>query len=609
MLPRTFPDEVRQQTDIVRIVSDYVSLKKRGQNWIACCPFHSEKTPSFNVHPGKGIYKCFGCSAGGNVFDFVMRIEGLSFPDAVRLVAERAGIPIPKEVAPSADAQKAERWRKRLFELNEWACEWFESQLGAGAEGQRALEYLESRGITSTTRERLRLGYAPSSWDALSTHLASRGATRQEIADSGLVTVKESGSGYYDRFRGRVMFPIADAQGKPVAFGGRTMGGDDGGPKYLNSPETAVYTKGNHLYGVAFAKEAIRKAGFAILVEGYLDVVIPFQEGVENVVASLGTALTEAQARLLRRYMSKPQVIVNYDPDTAGQAATARSFEILLAQGFKINVLTLPGGLDPDEFVREQGAAAYRELLRTSMPYLDYVVDQAMTKHDLTRPSGKADALNEVLPFIAQIENQLERVEYARRAGERMRIDEEILRKELRRAASRREPKIARERVAATAAMTDLERHFLVVLFEDAGVRSSILPGIEEADIEGLASEPIFRALLEAHRSGEAVGYAEISEQLSEQSRQDLTSLVSLDIDQVLSDYRGATREERIASAVGRCHEKLRQLSRERELERLQKEIRTAEATGDYETSGRMQLRVRDLKMKLLQHSRHSHGE
>jgi DNA primase len=309
MLPKGFSDEVRQQADIVRIVSDYVSLKKRGQNWIACCPFHSEKTPSFNVHAGKGIYKCFGCSAGGNVFDFVMRIEGLSFPDAVRLVADRSGIPVPRDVAPSAETQRAERWRKRLFELNEWACEFVESQLGAGPEGQRALDYLESRGITSTTRERLRLGYAPNAWEAISNHLASRGVSRENIADSGLVTVKEGGSGYYDRFRGRVIFPIADAQGRIVAFGGRTLGDD--GPKYLNSPETAVYTKGNHLYGVAFAKEAIRRSGFAILVEGYLDVVIPFQEGVENVVASLGTALTEGQARHVRGSMATPLVIVN----------------------------------------------------------------------------------------------------------------------------------------------------------------------------------------------------------------------------------------------------------------------------------------------------------
>ncbi len=580
MLPRGFPDEVRQQTDIVRIVSDYVQLKKRGQNWIACCPFHSEKTPSFNVHPGKGIYKCFGCSAGGNVFDFVMRVEGLSFPDAVRLVAEKSGIPVPKDVKAQPADDRADRRRRRLFELNEMACEFFEHQFGASDEGRSGLEYLEGRGLSATTRERFRLGYAPSSWDALSTHLASRGATREEIAESGLVTVKESGSGYYDRFRGRVIFPIVDAQGRPVAFGGRTLGDDK--PKYLNSPETAVYTKGNHLYGLFQARDSIRRTGFAILVEGYLDVLVPAQEGVQNLVASLGTALTESQARLLRRYMAKPQVIVNYDPDTAGQAATTRSFETLLAQGFKINVLALPGGLDPDEFVRERGVDAYRELLRSTTPYLDYVVDRAMASHDLSRPSGKADALNDVMPFIARIENQLERVEYARRAAERMGIDEDILRKELRRAATRREPKIDRSVVEPRLGMTDVERRFLVVLFGEPRVRSLILPELEEADIEGLASEPIFRALLEAHRSGDSIGYADISDTLSDTARQDLASLVSVELSDIAAAWKGSF-EESLANEARSCLAQLRRSRFQRELEALQREIRHAESGGDGE--------------------------
>lgn len=577
MLPRGFPDEVRNQADIVRVVSDYVSLKKRGQNWIACCPFHSEKTPSFNVHPGKGIYKCFGCSAGGNVFDFVMRVEGLSFPDAVRLVAEKSGIPVPQETAPRPEVERAERRRKRVFELNEMALEFFEQQFGATPEGRRALEYLEGRGITSATRARFRLGYAPNAWDTLSAHLASRGATREEIADSGLVTVKEGGSGYYDRFRGRVIFPIFDAQGRSVAFGGRTLGDDK--PKYLNSPETAVYTKGNHLYGLFHARDAIRRSGFAILVEGYLDVLIPAQEGVENLVASLGTALTEAQARLLRRYMSKPQVIVNYDPDAAGQTATTRSFETLLAQGFKINVLQLPGGLDPDEFVRERGVAAYRELLPTTVPYLDYVVDRAVAAHDVTRPSGKADALNEVLPFIAQIENQLERVEYARRAAERINVDEDMLRKELRAAAIRRDPKIDRDRVEPRAALTDVESRFLVVLFGDSQVRSSILPEVEDADIEGLASEPIFRALIEAYRSGNSIGYADISDTLSDTAKQDLASLVSVELSDIAAAWNG-TFEESLASEARSCLAQLRRSRFQKELDALQKAIRQAESDG-----------------------------
>lgn len=578
MFPRGFADEVRQQADIIRVISDYVALKKRGANWIACCPFHSEKTPSFNVHPGKGIYKCFGCGVGGSVFDFVMQIEGCSFPEAVRMVAQRSGIPVPEVTDAPAEAKRDERRRRRLFELNDWACEFFESRLGFGPDGKRALEYVESRGIEPETRAALRLGYAPDSWDALASHLASRGASREEIAQSGLVTVKEGGSGYYDRFRGRVMFPIADAQGRIVAFGGRALGDD--GPKYLNSPETAVYTKGNHLFGIHLAKDAIRRAGFAILVEGYLDFAIPYQVGVKNIVASLGTALTEAQTRLLRRYMPRPQVVVNYDADTAGQDATRRSFETLLSQGFKINVLALPDGKDPDEFVRANGGDAYRALLKSTMPYIDYVVEQAIARHDVSRPSGKADALNEVLPFVAQIADRIERVEYAERAARRLGIDDQLFRKELRRAASLRESKVRVDRVAPPRKLTVLERRFLVVLFGDPGVRSWILPAVEDADIEGLASERILRALREAHASGSPVGYAEIAEQLPEGDRQLLASLVSIELDDIAAGWKGTVEEGLRKEAQGGLAQ-LKKARFERELARLQNEIERAQERGD----------------------------
>lgn len=578
MFPRGFADEVRQQADIIRVISDYVALKKRGANWIACCPFHSEKTPSFNVHPGKGIYKCFGCGVGGSVFDFVMQIEGCSFPEAVRMVAQRSGIPVPEVTDAPAEAKRDERRRRRLFELNDWACEFFESRLGFGPDGKHALEYVESRGIEPETRAALRLGYAPDSWDALSSHLASRGASREEIAQSGLVTVKEGGSGYYDRFRGRVMFPIADAQGRIVAFGGRALGDD--GPKYLNSPETAVYTKGNHLFGIHLAKDAIRRAGFAILVEGYLDFAVPYQAGVKNIVASLGTALTEAQTRLLRRYMPRPQVVVNYDADTAGQDATRRSFETLLSQGFKINVLALPDGKDPDEFVRANGGDAYRALLKSTMPYIDYVVEQAIARHDVSRPSGKADALNEVLPFVAQIADRIERVEYAERAARRLGIDDQLFRKELRRAASLRESKVRVDRVAPPRKLTVLERRFLVVLFGDPGVRSWILPAVEDADIEGLASERILRALREAHASGSPVGYAEIAEQLPEGDRQLLASLVSIELDDIAAGWKGTVEEGLRKEAQGGLAQ-LKKARFERELARLQNEIERAQERGD----------------------------
>jgi DNA primase len=599
MIPRGFADEVRQQTDIVRIVSDYVALKKRGANWIACCPFHSEKTPSFNVHPGKGIFKCFGCSAGGTVFDFVMQIEGCSFLEAVRTVAEKSGIPVPDVKEPAPEARRVEEGRKRIFEMNLWAVEFFEQQLGLGPEGRAAAEYVESRGIEPETRERLRIGYAPNSWDALSTYLSSRGASRDEIARSGLVSLREGESGgsrYYDRFRGRVMFPIADPQGRFVAFGGRGLADD--GPKYLNSPETAVYTKGNHLYGIAHAKESIRRKGFAILVEGYLDFVIPFQAGIDNVVASLGTALTEQQVRLLRRFMEKPQVVVNYDADAAGQDATARSFEVLLAQGFRVNVLALPEGKDPDEFVRKNGAEQYRALLKTSLPFVEYAVWRARGRHDIERPSGKVDAMNEVLPFLAQIENRNERDEYAKRVAEQLRLEEGALREELRRAAARRETKVNEARVAPRRDLTELERRFLVVVFADPGVRSLVLPSLEDEDVTGWASEPIFRALREAHLSGNPIGYSEISEQLPDGARQDLASLVSVELDSLLAAWKG-TWEERLTKEATYCLEQFRRKRYDRDLAKLQHELQEAARNGEVERVSALILRKEELNRVL----------
>jgi DNA primase len=578
MFPRGFADEVRAGTDILRIVSEYVALKKRGANWIGLCPFHSEKTPSFNVHPGKGIFKCFGCSAGGTVFDFVMLIEGLGFAEAVTLVAEKSGIPIPERTAPRAEEERKERWRSRLLDLNEQAATFFEQQLGAGPAGRAALDYLELRGINSTTRERLRVGYAPDAWDALTNFLLDRGAQRNEIADSGLVTNKEGG-GFYDRFRNRVIFPIHDAQGRIVAFGGRTLGDDRA--KYLNSPETAVYTKGKHLFGLFHAKEAIRRAGFAILVEGYLDAVIPQQEGVANVVASLGTALTQAQARLLRRYMESPQVIVNYDPDTAGQEATARSFETLLGEGFRVNVLRLPDAKDPDEFVREQGAAAYRALLKSSQPYLEYLLDRAIEHHDTSKPSGKRAAVEELLPHIALLQSGIERSAYADRVATRLGVSDNALRSEIRRAAERRENRLDEARLPVTETMTELERRFLVVLFSDARVRSSVLPTLEDDDIEGLASEPILHALREAHRLGESIGYAEISEKLSDGVRRLLAALVAVEVEDVMA-ARSGTKEERLDNEVRGCLDQLRRRRLQRELVTIQKQIPDAEAARDY---------------------------
>ncbi|MDQ3806099.1 MAG: DNA primase, partial [Acidobacteriota bacterium] len=425
--PQTFIEDLKRQADIVRVISDYVTLKKKGANWMACCPFHQEKTPSFSVSPSKGIFYCFGCGQKGGVLNFVMEIERVSFPEAVRIVAGKAGVALPELVEDKRFEAKRQE-SDEVVQLNAWALEFWEQHLqDGGAEGRAAREYVEGRAITDETRAAFRLGYAPNSWDALGNYLKSKGASIGQIERSGLVVKKDAG-GYYDRFRGRLIFPVLDAQGRPVAFGARAMRpGDE--PKYLNSPETAAYTKGRHLFGLNLSRDEIRKKKFAILVEGYLDLIIPFQAGVRNVVASLGTALTGEQAKLLGRFARK--VVVNYDGDRAGVQAAKRAIEVLLAEDFEIKVLVLPDGADPDEFVRAHGPEEYNRRRGQSIPHIQFVLEQALRERNLRVPSQKAEAVEEVLPFVRAVRHPIQRREYFDIVMDSLRVEEPALRQQL----------------------------------------------------------------------------------------------------------------------------------------------------------------------------------
>src|SRR5919202_5207895 len=478
--PQTFIDDLRRQADIVRVVGDYVTLKKKGSNWMACCPFHQEKTPSFSVNPSKNIFYCFGCGKGGSVFNFVMELEGLSFPESVRVVAEKAGVPLPEMV----DDRRFEAKRKEadeVIQLNAWALEFWERQLlEETTEARAAREYVEGRGLTEETRRTFRLGYAPNSWEALGNYLKSKGANAGQIERSGLVVKKEQG-GFYDRFRGRLIFPVMDAQGRPVAFGARAMrAGDE--PKYLNSPETAAYTKGRHLFGLGVTREEIRRKKFAILVEGYLDLIVPFQHGVRNVVASLGTALTAEQARLLKRFAHK--VVVNYDGDRAGVNAAKRAIEVLLPEDFEVKVLVLPDGADPDEFVRARGVEEYNERRGRAVPHMQFVLEQSVAGRSLRNPAQKAEAVEEVFPFVRAVRNPVQRREYFDMAMDALRVEESGLRQELWKAAGTRAPagpaadrevkkKVVR---AETPAPTVAERRLLELLVHDAELRRAGFP-------------------------------------------------------------------------------------------------------------------------------------
>lgn len=578
-IPRGFSDELRNQADILRIVGDYVSLKKKGASYWACCPFHNEKTPSFSVNPAKQFFKCFGCGKAGDVFTFVMEIEGCPFPEAVKTVAEKSGIQVPR-VEDSKEYEERDRLRAEILQINQWATEFFEENLMQTPEGRAACDYLEKRGISDETRKTFRLGYAPNSWDACSEYLKSRGASRSQIEQSGLVTIKENRSGFYDRFRGRLMFPICDTQGRVVAFGGRTLG--DGEPKYLNSPETIVYTKGEHLFGLNNSRDAIRRRGYAVLVEGYLDYLIPWQAGVTNLVASLGTALTDNQVRLLGRYARR--IVVNFDPDSAGVAATKRSLELLVAQGFRVNVLSLPDNLDPDEYIRAHGPQSYLKVLKSSQPFLDYIVEEALKSHDQKRPQGKVETINAILPYLRLVKDRIERAEQFELIADRLKIDSNLIREEFKKAADTRQETVSERVMTSMIAVKPAEKKLLECMLNHANVRRNMLAEITDEDLDGLRTASLFQLLLDFERQGRQVTYPALVQDLVDQdlARDLLPSLMYGD--EVEQAAENSPNREAFTHAEREARESLESLRSFRLTDKqvaLQSEINQAQRSND----------------------------
>jgi DNA primase len=506
-------ERVKQQADIVRVVGEYVRLKKTGKDFSGLCPFHQEKTPSFTVSPIKQIFYCFGCGKGGDIFNFVMEMERCEFPDAMRLVAEKCGISIPKP-KPSSPAERTQSSvRTTLVEMHREAQTLFVKQLQGTAEGKLARAYLEDRGLEKATIERFGIGYAPSGGDVLLRHLKGKYAEKL-LAESGLVSRGEGGR-LFDRFRRRITFPIANESGKIVAFGCRALGDDQ--PKYLNSPETPIYSKSNVLYHLDRAKEALRRSDFAVLVEGYMDAIAVARAGISNVVASCGTSLAEPQIKLLGRFTKR--VIVNYDPDTAGQAATERSIAILLEQDFEVRVLALPGKADPDKFIREQGADVYVKLLKESPPYVDYLIARAR-QMDMTTAEGKLRAVNFLLPYVQKIPNRILRSEWATRIAQQLRLDEPVLRAALSKAATERRGEVKTKPELVGRAAKPVERRLIRMLAEGEGFRSELAQQLQQGQLYlGLETERIFVALIAASLSGQAVQATEVAAALEERDR------------------------------------------------------------------------------------------
>ena len=571
--PQTFIDDLKRQADIVRVIQDYVQLKKKGANWMACCPFHKEKTPSFSVSPTKEIFYCFGCHKGGSVFNFVMEMERVAFPEAIKIIAEKSGMPLPKLIDDSRfEARKAES--DQVIELNKWALEWWEKQLEASAEGKIARDYLKRREITDETRQTFRLAYAPDSWDALSIYLRQKGATQEQIEKSGLVVKKEEG-GSYDRFRGRLIFPVIDIQGRPIAFGGRTLKDEDA--KYINSPETAAYVKGRNLFGLNLTRDEIRRQGFAILVEGFLDLVVPYQFGIRNVVASLGTALTSDQVKLLARFARK--VVVNYDGDPAGVQAAKKAIEILLAEDLEVKVLVLPDEADPDEFIRKFGLTEYQRQRGEAQSHIQFVIDQAVRNRNLHRPAEKADAVEEVLPYIRAVRSRIQKREYFDIAMDSLRISDAALRRELWHSlrlgpdSSRTEQRIVqRTQVKPTVA----EEQLLELLISDERLRHEFLVRLEPADYEELPTAGIFRALVESERTGSDVDFDFLSRSTEGDPIADFLPALLMSAPED-SEAEQTEARELIAQ---RCIDALRLMQVDRRISDLMAEMAAAERNG-----------------------------
>jgi DNA primase len=512
-------EAVRAAADLREIVSDYLPLKKSGSRYRALCPFHTEKTPSFYVDADKQLFYCFGCGAGGDVFKFLMLYEKMEFPETLRTLAARYGIKIPER----GSAESGER--QRVLAINRQALEYFREMLRRPA-GEQARGYLRGRGIGDGTIEAFHVGYAPDGWSGLKSHLAGK-APEELGVQAGLLARKEETGRTYDRFRARVIFPIVNLAGEVAGFGGRVIG--EGEPKYLNSPETAAFSKGENLYGLPAAKEAIRKAGYAVLVEGYMDVIALHQAGVEEAVGTLGTGFTPGHVRLLKRYTDR--VLVNFDPDVAGRAAARRSLEVLLEHGFEVRVVALPPGKDPDLFVREQGTGAYRSRLETAMPCVEFLARDAASRRDLATARGKVEALNEILPYLARLDNPVQRAGHVELVASVLAIEDRLVLQELKEAVRERRKDLGPRGTAAVAGMgavSEAESRLVRAIMDDGEVRGAVLAEMEEEDVEITRVAEIVGAIRRLVEKGEGVTYPRVGAEISDPAREILTRIAAL---------------------------------------------------------------------------------
>ena len=605
-IPQDLIEEIRRRNDIVEVIGEYLPLKGSGGNYKALCPFHSEKTPSFTITRPKQIFHCFGCGVGGTLFHFIMKYEHMSFPEAVAYLAKRAGITLPKNRF-SSTSSPLEAHKEQLYGMNELAAKYFHHLLLNSPQGEKARRYLHTRGIDQHSIERFHLGYAPTGWDGLVRHGAERGLQPQMLAEVGLVKARDDGRGFYDRFRDRLMFPIYNVMGRVVALGGRLLENLPEAPKYLNSPETAIYKKGTLLYGLHLAKQAIRAEGRVLIVEGYLDLISLCQSGIEHVVATLGTALTRSHVQLLKAY-AKEAVLV-FDGDTAGRSAALRGKDYFLQghvryflpsahvtslQGalegdLHAKVVLLPQGHDPDTFVQAEGREALLARVREAQPFIEFLMDAEADGHDLASVQGKLAYVRKLLPLIVNLGNQVERTEYLSELVKRTGVAPVALAAELHKL-----------RPGAPVSEPTAETHYFPrlgperLLVQLLLLHRGLIPHAQAQLPSDRVQEPNLRAILQAlYTLAQDTGEIEVAallERLPDEQQRDLVARLVLE----------PLGDEGVQQQIDDCLTAIQRRDTEAHLKGLKEEMHAAERQGDMVQLAHLQRRFAELRRALI---------
>jgi DNA primase len=562
--PDDLLDRIRQGVDLVELISEHVPLTKKGRNYVSLCPFHTEKTPSFSVNPDRGIYHCFGCGAGGDAFRFLMEVERISFGEAVRILAGRAGVPLPT----SGRSSKVDEANDELYRANELAKKYF-SYLLTREEGRRAWDYLTRRGVSSGIIERFQLGYSPSQWDAFSQVAAKRGFSGEVLERAGLCIRRQSG-GVYDRFRDRVMFPITGVSGRVIAFGARALS-PDAEPKYINSPETPIYKKGATLYGLSQAKEAIRREGTVLIVEGYMDLLRLVQSGIEHGVASSGTAFTPDHARILSRYAER--VVIVYDGDPAGTSASFRSLDILLAEGLSPYVAVLPEGHDPDTYILAEGVEAFRRIVEGAQSLVQYRITTLTASGLLQTVEGKHRVVAGLAETAAKVRDEVKRALIVREIADGLGLDETVIARavagQMGRRRGRQPSSEEREEKASTLSEPMEFGELIAVMLKRPDVVGRVVDLLRPEDLQEGPCRQIIEAIFDCHRRGKRVEPALLIDRFVDNPS--IAGLVArlagegfneAKVDRIVTDHITTMKERSLGEEIRRIEDRLREVNK-----------------------------------------------